>query len=120
MTPEQYRDLQNYDKQLRQATYHNYVTNIPRPALQRIQDIYAEITGDNTKINLGCGACQLKLLAKVGKLYFKYMEEKKRSEKEQQEKEEKKTPTLLDNIKDRMAKAREAKKNKSKDKTKEQ
>lgn len=72
MNNDQYTRLQKYEKPLRQAYYHNYFTQVSTKQIEEIHNIYKEATGDLAPVNYACGECQLRLLQRVGKIYFKY------------------------------------------------
>lgn len=79
--------VEKYETEMITAVYHQYVRNLPMSVLREFERIAEEESGSPVKTNLGCGACILKLIKQVGKIYFKdYPEripEKKKEKKEE-------------------------------------
>ena len=63
--------LKPYETNLRTAYYHDYSRNLPTSALNIIEQVvFDEIPGWNTRTNMSCSHCVLRLLKAAGKLYF--------------------------------------------------
>lgn len=76
----------------------NYARNLGNRAMEALRDLFDRENGTTTKLDFGCPHCCLTFLKTLGKQYFESVEWYEREERESKV--------------ERMAKAREAKKNK--------
>ena len=63
--------LQKFESNFNTAIKSNFTRAIPSNDKIRMQQILKEETGENFPLSLNCGLCTLKLIKKVGELYFK-------------------------------------------------
>ena len=64
------KTLKKYENNFKTALYSDYSRNMMRTDLEKIVGIYEKKLGHTYSMNYSCGACQLKLLKLVGKIYF--------------------------------------------------
>ena len=62
--------LQKFESNFNTAIKSNFTRAIPSNDKIRMQQILKEETGENFPLSLNCGICTLKLIKKVGELYF--------------------------------------------------
>lgn len=62
--------LQKFESNFNTAIKSNFTRAIPSNDKIRMQQILKEETGENFPLSLNCGLCTLKLIKKVGELYF--------------------------------------------------
>lgn len=74
MTEEQYKELTEYETQLRTAAYSNFCRFITLERKQRLSELYAEIFKRKSNMMNGCGTCALREMKEMGLLYFKEKE----------------------------------------------
>lgn len=77
MTNDNFKFLEQYEKQLCCAYYSHFLVNAPTHAVAKMADIYKEETRQSNHLNIRCASCMLNLFSRLGKLYF---EEKERRE----------------------------------------
>lgn len=63
--------LKDYEADMVTAVFHSYVRQIPTAILMDIDRIYTEETGKTLSTKWSCSNCILKLMERVGFLYFK-------------------------------------------------
>lgn len=63
--------LKEYEADMITSLFHSYSRQIPTSALMEIDRIYTEETGNVLSTNFSCSNCILKLLKRVGVVYFK-------------------------------------------------
>lgn len=63
--------LKDYEADMITAIFHSYVRQIPTSNLMEIDRIYTEETGKVLSTKFACCNCILRLMTKVGVLYFK-------------------------------------------------
>lgn len=74
MKKENIEVLKKFETDMITAMLQNYSRPIPTSALMEIDRIYTEETGIVLNVNFSCSVCVLKLLKKMGKVYFKEVE----------------------------------------------
>lgn len=74
--------LAPYEEKLRKAYYSRYITGITKEDWEVVYSVFKDTIG-TTGMHYGCGYCEVYVFGKIGKLYFKRMEEMK--EKEEKE-----------------------------------
>lgn len=70
MTDKDFEYCQKYELNLTTAVESDYARNMLRVEYEELMDIYNRTTGENFRTNLTCSHCCLKLLKKIGRLYF--------------------------------------------------
>lgn len=75
MKKENIEYLKKFESNFNTAIKSNYTRAIPSNDKIRMQQIIKEETGENFPLSLNCGMCTLKLIRKVGELYFKTLKE---------------------------------------------
>lgn len=86
--------LEKYESFFRTAISSDYCRALWKDDFDVLIPIYKKWTGEEMVSNMNCGACKLKFMKKLGKLYFKYKEEygtKSETNQEQSEQETRKT-----------------------------
>lgn len=76
MKKENIEYLQKFESNFNTAIKSNYTRAIPSNDKIRMKEILKEETGENFPLSLNCSLCTLKLIRKVGELYFKTIKEK--------------------------------------------
>lgn len=74
MTDEQYKELTEYETQLRSAAYSNFCRFITIERKKRLSELYAAIFNKKSNMMNGCGTCALREMKEMGLLYFKEKE----------------------------------------------
>lgn len=67
--------LSQWEKRFETAVRSGYATNPGERAMVEIHAIYCKATGSNILLNKACSTCMYRLLADVGRIYFKDKEE---------------------------------------------
>lgn len=75
MKKENIEYLQKFESNFNTAIKSNYTRAIPSNDKIRMKEILKEETGENFPLSLNCSLCTLKLIRKVGELYFKTIKE---------------------------------------------
>lgn len=78
MKKENIEYLQKFESNFNTAIKSNYTRAIPSNDKIRMKEILKEETGENFPLSLNCSLCTLKLIRKVGELYFKTLKEKEK------------------------------------------
>lgn len=71
--------LAPYEDKLRKAYYSRYITGITKEDWDAVYAIFKDTIG-TSGMHYGCGYCEVYVFGKMGKLYFKRMEEKEEKE----------------------------------------
>ena len=79
-TKEQLKTLSAWEYNFRTAVLADWANTPGSAGLRVIHEIFTSVTGDQRRFNDNCSNCILHLLRDCGKLYFKDLEELKRTE----------------------------------------
>lgn len=88
MTHEQYTILQQYEETLSKAQ-NGYCRALSSQSLKKLNEVYIELFGEESRLLSGCSACVLKGLKKLAKAYFENPVEEKKEEQVQEQLEPK-------------------------------
>lgn len=66
--------LASYEKQMRTAVQARWISHLPDVALQRMLEIWENLTGERRSYRKGCDNCALGLVSDLGRLYFRQKE----------------------------------------------
>ena len=69
LTKEDFLKLKEYEKLLHQVVYNDFLRVVDYNIINNIVVIYKKYTNDNN-LNLSCNNCILKLIKKIGMIYF--------------------------------------------------
>ena len=69
-TPDEMATLSRWEHNFDTAVNASWTSNPGASDLRTIKEIYAAATGDNTRMNYGCGHCILQLMRDCGRLYL--------------------------------------------------
>lgn len=71
MTITEYKALQPFEVQMRNAAKSHYV-RFSRGELGKLRDVYEALTGDKMGSRINCSACVLKMISRLYEDYTKY------------------------------------------------
>lgn len=88
LTKKQYEDLKPYEEKIIAAFKQNFV-HMSGSDFRNVEAIYKEINGGKglNPSQMNCNTCRLNVLRKLGELYSRYGEEKKKTRSKKLEKD---------------------------------
>lgn len=75
-TKKDYDSLKHFEEKFSCAINGSYVTGLVKDDLDKIGIVYYECLGQ--RLNQSCSSCVMNAIKRVGRLYFKFKDERKR------------------------------------------